>query len=213
MIFQGSSWECDSCVLLETDLQDDEDSDQGLIMRGSSPVNVGPVVPSDSSTYFRDGRRKIDFVLVYEETTRSGGRSSSISSAIHEVGGDKKRSTKLEAWRQRFMTNLRKTGLDMEEEVIESSNKKLVYFIKLHATWPVLCHYAEELNMRAPLQAHPNPSVNWSHLLLKTLHLPNIMYEEVPNKPLDYYTCPFRKSKLDRLVITLLCINIMSSIS
>jgi hypothetical protein len=24
------------------------------------------------------------------------------------------------------------------------------------------------------------------------------MHEEVPNKPLDYYTCPFKKSKLDR---------------
>lgn len=47
-------------------------------------------------------------------------------------------------------------------------------------------------------QAHPNPSVNWSHLLLNALRLPNIMHEEVPNKPLDYYTCPFKKSKLDR---------------
>jgi hypothetical protein len=47
-------------------------------------------------------------------------------------------------------------------------------------------------------QAHPNPSVNWSQLVLKALRLPNIMYEEVPNKPLDYYTCPFKKSKLDR---------------
>ncbi|KAJ9592479.1 hypothetical protein L9F63_015895 [Diploptera punctata] len=212
-------------------LQDDEDSDQGLILRGSSPMNVGPAVqPSDASTYFRDGRRKIDFVLVYEETTRSAGsltsrRSSSIGS-LYQIpllrvyrkhdrslqanvspstvegifSGDKKRSTKLEAWRQRFMANLRKAGLDMEEEVIESSNKKVVFFIKLHATWPVLCHYAEELNMRAPLQAHPNPSVNWSHLVLKVLRLPNIMYEEVPNKPLDYYTCPFRKSKLDRFL-------------
>ncbi|PSN45102.1 Anoctamin-7 [Blattella germanica] len=189
-------------------LQDDEDSDQGLIMRGNSPMHIAQQLPTDSSTFFRDGRRKIDFVLVYEETSsRSGGsltsrRSSSIGSAVHEtglVGGEKKRSTKLEAWRQRFMANLRHAGLDMEE-VIESNNKKLVCFIKLHATWPVLCHYAEELNMRAPLQAHPNPSVNWSHLLLKALRLPNSMHEEVPNKPLDYYTCPFRKSKLDRFL-------------
>nr|CAD7574416.1 unnamed protein product [Timema californicum] len=86
------------------------------------------------------------------------------------------------------------------KEVVESSNKKLVYFIKLHATWPVLCHYAEELNMRAPLQAHPNPSMNWSEMILQILRLPNIMYEEVPNKPLDYYTCPFRKSKIDRFL-------------
>ncbi|KAJ4430987.1 hypothetical protein ANN_19580, partial [Periplaneta americana] len=266
-------------------LQDDEDSDQGLIMRGTSPIALETQVITDSSTYFRDGRRKIDFVLVYEESSgRSGGslasrRSSSIASAVIEAGqatsGDKK-TNKHDNWRQRFMAYLRRAGLDMEEEVIETNNKKLVCFIKLHATWPVLCHYAEELNMRAPLQtvtantyldmlqlyavpqlpdgaifqqdgapphfanmvrtfldeqfparwigrgspyitwparspdltppdffpvgAHPNPSVNWSHLVLKALRLPNIMYEEVPNKPLDYYTCPFRKSKLDRFL-------------
>ncbi|KAL1139842.1 hypothetical protein AAG570_006819 [Ranatra chinensis] len=98
------------------------------------------------------------------------------------------------------MANLSKAGLDMEQEIVESANKKLVYFIKLHATWPVLCHYAEELNMRAPLQAHPNPSVNWSEMALKVLRLPNIMYQDVPCKPLDFYTCPFRKSKIDRFL-------------
>ena len=47
-------------------------------------------------------------------------------------------------------------------------------------------------------QAHPNPSGNWSESLLSFLHLPNIMNEDVPNKPLDYYTCPFKKSKLEK---------------
>ncbi|KAG8242188.1 hypothetical protein J6590_071047 [Homalodisca vitripennis] len=46
--------------------------------------------------------------------------------------------------------------------------------------------------------AHPNPSVNWSEIALKALKLPNIMYEDVPCKPLDFYTCPFRKSKIDK---------------
>ncbi|CAN7987566.1 unnamed protein product, partial [Ixodes pacificus] len=49
-------------------------------------------------------------------------------------------------------------------------------------------------------QAHPNPSVNWSAGLLGTLRIPNIMDDEVPNKPLDYYTCTFKKSKLDRFL-------------
>jgi hypothetical protein len=38
------------------------------------------------------------------------------------------------------------------QEVVEASGRKVLCFIKLHAPWPVLCHYAEELNMRAPLQ-------------------------------------------------------------
>lgn len=28
--------------------------------------------------------------------------------------------------------------------------------------------------------------------------MPNIMLEDVPNRPLDYYTCQFKKSKLSR---------------
>ena len=47
-------------------------------------------------------------------------------------------------------------------------------------------------------QAHPNPSGNWSEWILSLLRLPNIMSEEVPNKPLDYYTCPFKTNKLEK---------------
>ena len=47
-------------------------------------------------------------------------------------------------------------------------------------------------------QAHPNPSGNWSEWILSKLRLPNIMADEVPNKPLDYYTCPFKTNKIDK---------------
>lgn len=67
------------------------------------------------------------------------------------------------------------------------NTKNILIFLCLSCAINLLCW-----------QAHPNPSVNWSQLVLKALRLPNIMHEEVPNKPLDYYTCPFKKSKLDR---------------
>jgi hypothetical protein len=91
-------------------VQDDEDSDQGLIMRGSSPTNPEPIAIADSSIFFRDGLRKTDFVLVYEETPR---RCASTGPTALDTCGD--RRAKLETWRQRFMTNLRRAGLDMEE--------------------------------------------------------------------------------------------------
>ena len=47
-------------------------------------------------------------------------------------------------------------------------------------------------------QAHQNPAGNWSEWMLAKLRLPNMMYEEVPHKPLDYYTCPFKASKIDK---------------
>lgn len=58
---------------------------------------------------------------------------------------------KQEKWRQKYLANLRKVGLDMEEEAVESE-KKTTYFIKLSTPWSVLVEYAEELSIRAPLQ-------------------------------------------------------------
>lgn len=37
------------------------------------------------------------------------------------------------------------------QEVLERS-KTILRFIKLHAPWELLCRYAEELNLRAPIQ-------------------------------------------------------------
>jgi len=71
-------------------------------MRGSSPPNPEPPATPDNSTFFQDGRRKVDFVLVYEEAS---GRSSTL-----ETSADKRSNI-----RQRFMANLRRAGLDMEE--------------------------------------------------------------------------------------------------
>ena len=83
------------------------------------------------------------------------------------------------------------------QEAVEGS-KKMIYYIKLHAPWDVLCFYAEDLAMTAPLQAHPNPSSNWSGKCLGTLHIPNLMAVNVPNPPLDFYTCQFKCSKIDK---------------
>ena len=139
------------------------------------------------------------------------------------------------------------------QEVADEVNSN-VHFFKLHAPWPILCKYAEELNLRAPLQVNKNNkkcSKIWCFYIqgikfrpcMKTFlkftylqyftfrliltpqsigqsgfylnckkffmlflqkviifssYVPNPMSEEVPNKPLDYYTCPFKMSKLDR---------------
>ncbi|XP_042146246.1 anoctamin-7 [Ixodes scapularis] len=157
----------------QNDELESQASEPGLVMGPSGNV------PS-ADLFFRDGKRRIDYVLVYEDS-------------------EGVRLNKHDGWRQTFMANLRKAGLDMEEELVEGEHKA-IHFIKLSAPWPVLVRYAEELCLRAPLQAHPNPSVNWSAGLLGTLRIPNIMDDEVPNKPLDYYTCTFKKSKLDRFL-------------
>ena len=80
------------------------------------------------------------------------------------------------------------------------TSDKFLHFVKLYAPFPVMCNYAEELSFRAPLQSLPNESDNWTDSLFRFLRISNPLYEFVPNKPLDYYTCPFKKSKLDRFL-------------
>ena len=50
------------------------------------------------------------------------------------------------------------------------------------------------------LQAHTNPSSNWSARMLRKLRIPNIMSNTVPNKPLDFFTCSFKRSKIKKYV-------------
>ncbi|XP_059085679.1 anoctamin-7-like isoform X3 [Tigriopus californicus] len=160
----------------------------------------------DITTYFSDEQRKIDFVLVYEE--RGIIEEFIDPEALNEDAKPRKsgmkKKQKFSLWRQKFMASIHAIGLESEEEIIQRP-KNTLHFIRLHAPWPLLCRYAEELNLRAPIQehqteAHPNPSGNWSEWMLSKLRLPNVMFEEVPNKPLDYYTCPFKTSKVDKFL-------------
>jgi len=164
----------------------------------------------DVSTFFKDQKRKTDFVLVFEEEKKDAalcllpkeleGTDIGVAAAAQAFKKLGKKKQRFRLWRQKFLAGLSTVGLDVEEEVNSEGGKSNVHFIKLHAPWPLLCRFAEELNLRAPLQAHPNPSGNWTEWLLAKLHIPNLMAEEVPNKPLDYYTCPFKMSKLDRFL-------------
>lgn len=47
-------------------------------------------------------------------------------------------------------------------------------------------------------QELPNQASNWSASLLQCLGIPNILLEEVPDVPPEYYSCQFKVSKLSR---------------
>ncbi|XP_041860974.1 anoctamin-7 isoform X2 [Melanotaenia boesemani] len=158
--------------------------------------------------YFRDGRTKIDFVLVWEVRSRRKRRGKVKSEVIggegehipmEENSRSERKKAQLEQWREKFVQNLEIAGLLMEKE--ETANeKKTIHFLKISVPWDVLVYYAEELCLRAPLQAQPHLDLNTSALVLKRLCIPNVMTEWVPNRPLDYYTCAFRKSKMNRFL-------------
>ncbi|KAM4651231.1 anoctamin-7-like [Discoglossus pictus] len=155
--------------------------------------------------FFRDGKTPVDFVLIWEEKIQSSKKHKSQATSRGQEqdykgqqGRAKGRGAN-ERFRRRFLKNLLKAGLLCEKEQTLSERRSL-HYLKLSAPWDVLVYYAEELCMRAPLQAQPNPDTNTSDRVLRRLHIPNPMDHHVPNKPLDYYTCAFRRSKLQRFL-------------
>ncbi|XP_043853429.1 anoctamin-7-like isoform X4 [Dromiciops gliroides] len=146
--------------------------------------------PESRGNYFRDRKTKIDFVLVWEEKLWLPGRG-----ALAGLTRTERQRLQHHRWRQKFQRNLRAAGLLLEEEETPGE-QRAVHYLKLSAPWEVLTYYAEDLCMRAPLQVQPNPDSDGSAEILRQLHLPNPLQQHVPNKPLDFYTCAFRRSKL-----------------
>ncbi|XP_023983037.1 anoctamin-4 isoform X6 [Physeter macrocephalus] len=87
----------------------------------------GESVPEKNKSnglYFRDGKCRIDYILVY--------RKSNPQMEKREI----------------FERNIRAEGLQMEKE--SSLINSDIIFVKLHAPWEVLGRYAEQMNVRMP---------------------------------------------------------------
>lgn len=86
-----------------------------------------------NSLYFADGKRSIDFVLVW--THDDDEENPNI-----EDNRSKKRAI--------FEENLLKEGLQLEHETVEGD----LNFIKIHAPFEVLRRYSEILKLRMPMR-------------------------------------------------------------
>ncbi|XP_008293494.1 anoctamin-7 [Stegastes partitus] len=162
--------------------------------------------------YFRDGRTKIDFVLVWEIRSRrkrrgkgksemnaqEGEDAAAAAAAAEESSRSERRKAQLAQWREKFVQNLESVGLLMEKE--ETANeKKTIHFLKISAPWESKMFF--KLNRCTfGFQAQPHLDLNTSARVLSRLCIPNVMKESVPSRPLDYYTCAFRKSKMSRFL-------------
>ncbi|XP_026049281.1 anoctamin-7 isoform X1 [Astatotilapia calliptera] len=165
-----------------------EDGTTLITMETSPESNYGTMnaVQPEDGNVFSDGSTRVDFVLVWEEPRSMQEESMGVSPAHRR-------------WREEFLKRLRHSGLLQEQkEVLQT--KKRICFVLLSAPWSVLCYYAEEISLRVPLQVVTAPIVNWSEQILSKLSLPNLMSQDVPNPPPDYYTCQFRTNKLERFL-------------
>ncbi|NXG24187.1 ANO5 protein, partial [Grallaria varia] len=135
---------------------------------------------SKDSVFFRDGVRRIDFVLSYVDDF------------------NKELEKKLER-RKEFESNLQKAGLELETEDKKESEDGKIFFVKIHAPWEVLITYAEVLNIKVPIKENDIPSKveNPLDCVLFPLRLPeNVMHPEP-----DYFTAPFSKDKQELYLI------------
>ncbi|XP_072474903.1 anoctamin-7 isoform X3 [Notamacropus eugenii] len=137
---------------------------------------------------------RIDYILVWEEGFPKTQPKAGTRDEKH-----RNREPEHHSWRLNFLRQLRATGLHMEQHVVKSG-KRSIHYVLLSAPWTVLCHYAEALRIKMPLQALPSQPSNWSTKLMRKLGLQDPLYEEVPDMPQDYYTGLFKVNKLSRFL-------------
>ncbi|KAI4489875.1 hypothetical protein M0804_004057 [Polistes exclamans] len=109
----------------------DETTKETLSQKGSLAENE---IDSDT-LYFRDGRRRIDMVLVYREENEG---------VLTEL------ETKRREQRRVFQQNLLTEGLQLELEPKENSFDRKTFFLKLHIPWKIKVQYAEVMNLKLP---------------------------------------------------------------
>lgn len=89
------------------------------------------------SLMFRDGRRKIDMVLCYEEEDEG----------VMTEQEYRRRDT-----RRVFLENLMREGLELEVEDKSQSFDEKTYFVKIHMPWKTETRYAEVMNLKLPVK-------------------------------------------------------------
>ncbi|XP_018410046.1 PREDICTED: anoctamin-1 isoform X2 [Nanorana parkeri] len=123
---------------------------------------------------FKDGQRKVDYILAYTYKKSSGNRTPSKKShhnnSVHSSRGSKEShhlpggGADLESpeaepridyheddkrfRREEYEGNLMETGLELEKD--EETKMHGVGFVKIHAPWNVLCREAEFLKLKMP---------------------------------------------------------------
>nr|XP_061812900.1 anoctamin-3-like [Nerophis lumbriciformis] len=146
--------------------------------------------PSDESgLFFRDGKKRIDYILVY------------------------KKSSPLVEKRCTFEKNLRAQGLMLEKEPSLTNND--IMFVKVHTPWDTLCKYAEQMNIRMPFRKKSHFTDWKSKTLGSRFHLRCRQIKSwFPRNPMkldkealpdleetDCYTAPFSRARMHHFTI------------
>ncbi|XP_028396374.1 anoctamin-4-like [Dendronephthya gigantea] len=133
--------------------------------------------------YFRDGRRKIDYILAYQDYPDK------------PMEWQEKRKDK----REHFEANLKEYGLELEQEDFDASKDGKTVYIKIHAPWEVLACVAEEMSMRMPTKRNDLETKGLIDKIFSRFggRSPfEISSEDVPKEE-NYFTCAFQRDRLE----------------
>uniref|UniRef100_A0A8C5AVX7 Anoctamin n=1 Tax=Gadus morhua TaxID=8049 RepID=A0A8C5AVX7_GADMO len=163
-------------------LHSDENNGHGIYLsdRGSSlpgHTETDKLQWNRDTVFFRDGVRRIDFVLSYVEDK------------------DEKKPER----RREFEANLEKAGLELETEDRRDSDDGRTYFLKIHAPWEVLATYADVLKIKVPFKLSDVPHAQ--DVPLGWLSQPFRLPEKIMRPQPDYFTTAFDKGKTDFFLI------------
>lgn len=107
-------------------------------------ADIPPPTPAEreelvdpETLYFRDGKRKIDMVLVYEE---------------EEFGVMTEAEARRRDNRKVFQENLVKEGLELELEHKDLSFDGKTWFLKIHLPWKTKTRYAAVMGIKLPIK-------------------------------------------------------------
>ena len=134
-----------------------------------------------NNLFFRDGKRRIDFVLAFQTDDDSDEDWSQTRAEKRDI----------------FQAGLEERGLQLEEESKEVAVDQKTSFVKVHAPFKVLTRWAEELLINMPIDEN---NVISDSLLDKIIDkcCSNVVFEPDIEPQPDEFTAPFLRSKLTK---------------
>ncbi|XP_073694115.1 anoctamin-6 [Garra rufa] len=132
------------------------------------------------SLFFNDGKRRIDFILAYED------ESKNVS--------EKKRSLVRRRQRRREFFEGSLMNMGVELEAAQSVKDEKLIYVKVHMPFEVLCTYAEVLHIKLPIQANDLAPQSSAYNCFTRHFYPS--EDVIVNEP-DFFTAPFRKDQLN----------------
>uniref|UniRef100_A0A0R3RSP6 Anoctamin n=1 Tax=Elaeophora elaphi TaxID=1147741 RepID=A0A0R3RSP6_9BILA len=150
--------------------------------------------------YFKDGKRKIDYVLTYECNEVDDEEEFSSVNDIENNAHARSREEKKVNKRLQYEANLRQLGLELEH--IEGKYCKRTHFVLVHAPFLLLMKQAESLCLKMPvLQSDVKERTVLEGILDKFMkRFSFLTFDEKTSERLkepNYFTAPFIAAHLE----------------